>query len=289
MQIVDIGSGLRYNGAMRMPSTPSTFSALSLVLACVFLCGSSAHAATVNEVSAAVCAQMKSHGVLKENSPIPCHRLRIVRFSYLGFGGKTHEDGEIMVLDAAAEHVRSIFEELLRLRFPIARARLVQHYRGDDAASMRDNNTSAFNHRALTGGGSLSLHAYGLAIDINPVQNPYIAFEANGNAQVSPEQGIHFANRRRTRPDKPARSGMAEEVVQVFARHGFSSWGGDWDNPIDYQHFQVGRTLAEQIAALPADEARAAFERNVQRYRASLADKKPGDSPASESACRHSN
>lgn len=229
---------------------------------------------------------MKLHGVLKANSPVPCHRLRIVKFSYVDFGGATHHDGEIMVLDAAADHVRDIFEELLRRGFPIARAQLMQHYGGDDAAAMRGNNTSSFNHRALTGGGALSLHAYGLAIDINPVQNPYLAFEPDGQAQVSPEAGIRYANRVRQRPGKPVRQGMAEELVEVFAHHGFLIWGGDWDNPIDYQHFQVSRKLAQQLAALPPEKARELFERHVRQYRDCLS--AAGHRSTNSAACRHS-
>lgn len=259
-------------------------------LAWLFLANSTAHAATVVEISEATCAQMRAHGVLKENSPIPCQRLRIVRFSYFGFDSKTHHDGEIMVLDAAADYVRSIFEELLKRRFPIADSRLMHHYGGDDEASMRDNNTSAFNHRPIARGGALSLHAYGLAIDINPVQNPYIAFESDGRAQLSPQNGIHYANRQKQRPGKPKRLGMAEDVVQVFARHGFSVWGGDWDNPIDYQHFQVSRRLAEQLASLPAEKARALFQRHVQQYRDCLRGSITIDTLSKDSkTCRHSN
>jgi hypothetical protein len=132
-------------------------------------CSSPALAAAVGQVSDAECLRMETHGVRQAHSPVPCSRLRIVYFDYLGFDGKTHRDGEIMVLDAAAEHVRDLFAELRRRRFPVARARLMHHYAGDDAASMRDNNSSGFNHRAITGGASLSLHAYGLGIDINPV------------------------------------------------------------------------------------------------------------------------
>jgi hypothetical protein len=283
---IDRPDRLRYNRCMHL--FPTT---LALAVWCCLACLPT-QAATVETVSETACAQMKLLGVLKENSPASCHRLRIVKFSYVDFAGATRQDGEIMVLDAAADHVRGLFEELLRCRFPIARARPMQHYGGDDMAAMRDNNTSAFNHRALTGGGALSLHAYGLAIDINPVQNPYLAFEVNGQAQVSPEAGIRYANRIRQRPGKSLRQGMTEEVVQVFANHGFLIWGGDWDDPIDYQHFQVSRRLAEQLAALPTDRARELFERHVRQYRDCLrAARSAGRlSPFStdSAACRHS-
>ncbi|MDQ9169279.1 M15 family metallopeptidase [Oxalobacteraceae bacterium R-40] len=243
------------------------FSTVLAILAGYFLSCLPAQAGTISEVSEAVCTEMKTRSVLKADSPVPCRRLRVVYFSYLGFDGKAHHDGEIVVLDAAADDVSSIFEELFRRRFPIGGARAMEHYDGDDTASMRDNNTSGFNHRALTGGGSLSVHAYGLAIDINPVQNPYIAFAGEGQAKVSPEAGSRYANRARLRPGKPERQGMAEDIVHVFAHHGFVIWGGDWDNPIDYQHFQISRKLAEQLAALPADKAREIFRLHVKQVR----------------------
>lgn len=238
----------------------------SIVLLSLILFATPAFAAQVGAVSDAACARMQTHGVRKADSPVPCSRLRIVYFSYLGFDGKTHHDGEIMVLDAVADSVRGIFEELLQRRFPLARARLMHHYHGDDAASMRDNNSSSFNHRSLTGGGPLSLHAYGLAIDINPVQNPYIALNENGHASVAPESGVRYLNRTAQRPGKAARHGLAEEAVQVFARHGFPVWGGDWDNPIDYQHFQVSRRLAERLLDLPPDQAQKLFQLRASRY-----------------------
>jgi hypothetical protein len=168
--------------------------------------------------------------------------------------------------------VRAIFDTLYERRFPIARARLMDAYRGDDAASMRDNNTSGFNDRPVTGGGAPSLHAYGLAIDLNPVQNPYlsVSFDEQGRATFSPPAGARYANRRDPRPGKPPRRGMAEQAVQLFADHGFVVWGGDWDAPIDYQHFQVTREVAERVAGLPADEATRFYDGYVESLRACL-------------------
>ena len=139
-------------------------------------------------------------------------------------------------------------------------------YDGDDDASMADNNTSAFNVREITGGSTISLHAYGLAIDVNPVQNPF-AKRSGTTLNFSPPSGVENANRLNERPGKPNRPGMAEAVVDVFADHGFLIWGGYWDDPIDYQHFQVSRKLAEKLAKLSPDEARRAFDRHVDRYR----------------------
>src|SRR5205823_1268867 len=134
---------------------------------------------------AADCDRLAAAGAIGAAAPVRCDQLAIVRFSYVGFDGATHDDGEITVMAAVAQPVRDIFEALRRRRFPLARARSIAHYRGDDAASMADNNTSGFNDRPVTGGGPPSLHAYGLAIDINPVQNPYVAFDGDGLARYS--------------------------------------------------------------------------------------------------------
>jgi hypothetical protein len=221
----------------------------------------------ISNVTPAECERMKARGVLTSGAPVGCELLAIVRFSYIDFDGRIHHDGEIMVMQAAAEFVKTIFDTLYSRRFPIARARLMDHYNGDDTASMLDNNTSGFNHRPVSGGKLPSLHAYGLAIDLNPVQNPYIGFHADGRSVYSPASGAEFANRLNQRPGKPARLGMAEEVVSLFAENGFLVWGGYWDAPIDYQHFQVERGLAEQLAKLPSAQARTVFSNHVANYR----------------------
>lgn len=221
-------------------------------------------------ISQAVCDRMSVRGVLAKNAPVGCEKLAVVRFSYIDFEGRTHHDGEIMVMMAVADFVQTVFDTLYSRRFPIARARLMDHYSGDDMAAMRDNNTSAFNHRPISGGNLPSLHAYGLAIDLNPVQNPYIRIDPDGRAAFSPASGSAYANRSAARPGKRMRAGMAEDAVALFADNGFLVWGGDWDAPIDYQHFQVERNLAGRMAGLPVEQARNLFTDHVARYRACM-------------------
>ena len=102
------------------------------------------------------------------------------------------------------------------------------------------------------------MHAYGVAIDLNPLQNPYIT-RYGGRMRIDPPSATAYVNRRNLRP------GMAESVIGLFAAHGFVECGGRWPNPVDYPHFQVGRGLAYELARLPASQARAVFERFVQR------------------------
>jgi hypothetical protein len=217
----------------------------------------------VAPVGAAACAAMRAHHVLNPG-PVGCGRLSLVRFSYVGFDGAVHDDGEIVVLDAVADRVARIFAELRVRGLPIAKAKAMQVYDGNDDASMADDNTSAFNVRRATGKTTLSLHAYGVAIDVNPVENPYLACR-DAACTVAPPAGAGFLNRTIDRPHKPKRLGAAEEIVAVFAENGFTDWGGHWDNPIDYQHFDIGRKLAEELATLPPDQAKARFEATIGR------------------------
>jgi hypothetical protein len=216
---------------------------------------------SVLEVAPALCNEMKQRHVLNSGAPVGCDRLRLVKFSYIDFDGRLHNDGEIIVLDAIASHVANIFATLRERAFPIAKAKLVDAYGGNDDASMADNNTSSFNVRPITGGKAFSLHAYGLAIDLNPVQNPYVRRTITSNI-VKPKSGSEYLNR------KLNRRGMAESVRDTFANHGLTIWGGMWSNPTDYQHFQVSQKLANRLAALPTAEATALFERHVQDHRA---------------------
>jgi hypothetical protein len=235
---------------------------------------------TIEAVSPALCEDMRIHKVLTSEAPVGCSRLSLVTFPYFGFDGRVHGDGEIVVMDAAAKHVAGIFSKLAEMRFPIAKAKLMNRYDGNDDAAMADDNTSAFNARKIVGGSAISLHAYGLAIDINPVQNPFVT-RSGTSLKFDPPAGIAYANRFNDRPWKEARPGMAESVIDVFADGGFLIWGGYWSDPIDYQHFQAGRSLARELAGLPPAQAASAFDAVVERYRACRA----GSAHASRTAC----
>lgn len=239
-------------------------SALRLLLPLLLLAGLASHAraqAGNSGLDAEQCAILKQH-VLQPGAPVDCPQLQIVRFSYVDFDQVRHDNGEIMVMAAVAPQVKTLFDELLKRRFPLAQARLMEHYQGNDEASMAQNNTSAFNDRPITGGTSVSLHAYGLAIDINPLQNPFVLRDGQGRLIYSPPAGQAYGKRVASRP------GSGEQIVELFAQHGFLIWGGDWKKPVDYQHFQVSRKLAERMAKLPVPQARQLFESTIVAYRA---------------------
>ena len=177
--------------------------------------------------------------------PVPLSRLREVTVNYYDFNDHLHTDGKLIVLDAVASQTKTIFKALEKRHFPINKIKPTSDYNGDDEASMEDNNTSAFNCRPVTGDASkFSLHAYGVAIDINPLQNPYIGFseDAQGAAFILPKNATHYLNRIFHVP------GSTETVINVFYNNGFTEWGGNWHEPIDYQHFQVPRATAELLA-----------------------------------------
>jgi poly-gamma-glutamate synthesis protein (capsule biosynthesis protein) len=166
----------------------------------------------------------------RRGCPVPLRDLRYVRLSHIGFDGAAHE-GELVVHEDVATNLVGVFERLYELRFPIRRMRLVDDYGGSDARSMRKNNTSAFNCRTVTGGTSWSEHSYGRAVDINPVQNPYVH-----RGEVQPAKGEAYVDR------SPLRKGMVTRAVRKAFRAIGWSWGGDWTTRKDYQHFsQTGR------------------------------------------------
>lgn len=164
-------------------------------------------------------------------------QLRLVTVDHWGFDGVAHT-GELVVNVNAADDIVAVFDRLFASRVPIGKVVTIEHYPGEgvalDAASMADDNTSAFNCRHAVNPGAppaWSEHAYGYAIDVNPVENPYV--QADG--VVVPEAGAAFLDRADVRP------GMAHagsELNAAFASVGWS-WGGDWASHPDYQHFSA--------------------------------------------------
>lgn len=142
--------------------------------------------------------------------------------------------GEMICNQSIAADLTEIFRALYDAQYPIARMVLIDEYSGDDEASMADNNTSCFNYRVIAGSTTLSNHAKGLALDINPRNNPYVTFNADGSKNVSPANAQAYADREAFFPMKIDTDDLC---YQLFTSHGFT-WGGSWDTPKDYQHFE---------------------------------------------------
>jgi D-alanyl-D-alanine carboxypeptidase-like protein len=162
--------------------------------------------------------------------PVGPELLRRVEVNYVGFDGQTHR-GELVVHQDVVADVIAIFEQLHRMHYPIAKMRTVADYPGaEDELSMEDNNTSAFNCRGIPGSDRWSEHAYGRAIDVNPLLNPYI----NSSGEFEPHNAAAFLDRSRT---DPGLLHDGDPAVRVFIDSGWR-WGGHWTTPIDYQHFE---------------------------------------------------
>ena len=161
--------------------------------------------------------------------PVSPGRLRRVRLTYWGFDGRAHTGALIANEDAVPDLVH-VFSRLYAARFPIRRLRPIDAYGGNDERSLEADNTAAFNCRYVIGPGPRrwSVHAYGEAIDVNPVENPYLE-----SGRVHPRAGRAYLDRGRERPGMAYRGGV---LVRAFAAVGWQ-WGGRWTGSPDYQHF----------------------------------------------------
>ena len=167
---------------------------------------------------------------------VPYEDLNYVGLLYIDFNG-VEQAGELICNKAIAQDIVEIFYELYRNDYRIERVRLVDEYDGDDTLSMLDNNTSCFNYRVVDDTTTLSKHAFGSAIDINPFYNPYIIYNKNGNGEtyISPKGSEIYADRSRNFPYKIDENDLC---YKLFTEHGFT-WGGNWNSTKDYQHFQI--------------------------------------------------
>lgn len=169
------------------------------------------------------------------HSDLPCparEALSLLTLPYVDFYGDTRE-GRMIVARAAAEDMLDIFADIMAAGYPIQSMRLVHEFGGDDGLSMSANNTSAFNCRVVSGTTRLSQHALGLAVDINPVQNPFVT-----SRHTSPPAGDGFDEANERGAEVPGVIRPGDEVVQAFKARGWG-WGGDWTSLKDYQHFSA--------------------------------------------------
>lgn len=167
----------------------------------------------------------------KEDCTVPLSDLRYVRVLYCGFDSSSHT-GELVVSKSIAEDITGVFRTLYAARYPIGKMVLVDEYGGDDNASMLDNNTSAFNYRTVNGTTTLSRHSQGMAIDINPLFNPWV-YTLDGKDVIDPPAGSQYADRSL---DNPYYIDHEDLCYRLLTDLGFE-WGGDWSSSKDYQHF----------------------------------------------------
>ena len=162
--------------------------------------------------------------------PVPISDLRRVLLTHWDFDGRRHQ-GELFVHKDIASRVVAVFHALYTARYPIRRMSRIDRYRGDDNASMVADNTSAYNCRPVAGWTrGFSKHSYGKAIDINPLENPYVK-----GRTVLPPAGKAFTDRAKKHPSMIRRN---DRVWRAFTARGFT-WGGEWRSLKDYQHFEA--------------------------------------------------
>lgn len=167
----------------------------------------------------------------KENCTMPREDLRYLKLLHYGFDGEIHV-GELMVNVKVAEEMIEIFTRLFEYKYEVEKMYLVDNYDADDTASIDENNTSAFNFRNVTGGKNLSKHAYGSAIDINPQQNPYVSYKTGKAHWVHTNANAYIE-----RFDQDHMITHDDICYRIFKEYGYT-WGGDWNEPKDYQHFE---------------------------------------------------
>ena len=179
------------------------------------------------EIPQEVRARMEGNS-MKENRVLTYDQLHYVRTAYVGYDGETHT-GELVIHKDLSAEIIAIFRELYQGAFPIEKMRLVDEYRADDEASMADNNSSAFNYRLAIPSSSLSQHAFGRAVDINPLVNPYVFGQ-----RVIPANADAYVDRTVQATGLITRNSLC---YAVFHKYGWT-WGGDWATMKDYQHFE---------------------------------------------------
>ena len=183
---------------------------------------------SADTIPEAVKLRMTGRSYPEEDAGISLSDLRYLKLLYYDFGGRVRR-GEMVCNKAIADDLLYIFKELYKAKYPIASIRLIDDYDGDDQRSMEANNTSCFNYRTKTSGTSLSAHARGMAVDVNPLQNPYVKGEI-----VEPEAAREYADRTVDFPHKITDDDLC---CKLFRSRGFQ-WGGAWNSVKDYQHFE---------------------------------------------------
>ena len=183
-------------------------------------------------IDSAVFARMSGRSY-KDGCPVAVEDLRYLRVLHKDLSGRTLV-GEMVANRSIADDLLEIFRVLYDAGYPIERMRLIDDYDGDDEASMLANNSSCFNYRRKAHMSSVSKHAYGEAVDINPLYNPYYRVTPAGARIVEPASAAPYVDRAADFPYKIERGDLCH---RLFLEHGFH-WGGSWTRSKDYQHFE---------------------------------------------------
>lgn len=186
---------------------------------------------TISEIPDTIFEFMQGRSY-KADCTIPRSDLRYLIILHRNMDGQAVV-GELVVNKEISADILDIMRELYEQNYPIEQVRLVDYYEGDDELSMAANNSSAFNWRTQTGSSAkISKHATGMAIDINPLYNPYYRFPYV-NETVSPGGDLYMDRMW----EFPFKIDEDDDCYRIFTEHGFK-WGGSWNSLRDYQHFE---------------------------------------------------
>ena len=205
---------------------------LFFILFCLSIVGVEAQEFSVQPIPDSVFLRMQGRS-FPENCTIHRADLRYLRLSHFDAEKKEHV-GEMVCNKAIANDILEIFRELYRQKYPIQRIRLIDDYEAVDERSMRDNNTSCFCYRKVSGTTKLSKHAMGMAVDINTLYNPYVRTGKDGRRIVEPATATKYVDRSKSFPYKIVKGDL---LYRLFLQHGFK-WGGSWQTMKDWQHFE---------------------------------------------------
>lgn len=205
---------------------------LFFILFCLSVVGVEAQEFSVQPIPDSVFLRMQGRS-FPENCTVRRADLRYLRLSHFDAEKKEHV-GEMVCNKAIANDILEIFRELYRQKYPIQRIRLIDDYEAVDERSMRDNNTSCFCYRKVSGTTKLSKHAMGMAVDINTLYNPYVRTGKDGRRIVEPATATKYVDRSKSFPYKIVKGDL---LYRLFLQHGFK-WGGSWQTMKDWQHFE---------------------------------------------------
>jgi len=207
------------------------------VILFVMLCVTAAYAkysATIKPINKYTKQRMIEGKTWRKNCPVNTDDLRYIRLKHKNFY-RSERMGEIIVHKDVAAEVVEIFRELYEIGYPIQQMRLVSDFRGSDWKSIEADNTSAFNCRNVsTGKKKWSKHAYGKAIDINPIENPFVSQKG----RIVHTESYKYKKRSHKNSSFADKAMLLkkDKAVKIFEKHGWK-WGGDFSPYKDYQHF----------------------------------------------------
>lgn len=184
-------------------------------------------------------ARMKGKSY-KDNCSIPLDDLRYITALHCDAQGEILQ-GEMVCSKYIAVAVLDVLQKLYEAKYPIQRMKLIDDYGADDEASMTDNNSSSFNFRFISHSNIVSKHGLGMAVDINPLYNPYIK-TVNGSLNIEPAMGAEYTDRSKSFLYKLEEKDLC---CRLFKEKGFL-WGGDWKEKKDYQHFEASDDFIRQ-------------------------------------------